>query len=401
MRILVVHNYYGSSAPSGENIVFEAERELLREHGHEVQTFTRHSDAIRARGLWGKVVGAFSTVANPFAARALARQCRAFRPDVVHFHNTFPLISLWAVRTASKFAPVVMTLHNYRLFCASGMLARDGAVCTLCLRGRSVFAGLRYRCYRKSLLATLPLFLSAVFYRRPIAKWVSRFIVFSVFQKRMMGCAGLPLEKMGIKPNFIVSDTPPRGDSFYGNVILYVGRLSEEKGIGTLISAWRLVLAECRRVGLSTQERPKLCVIGDGDRRPLYEQLAAGLSVEFCGRKDNADVRKSLSMARACVLPSECYEGMPMTILEALAAATPCVVSDLGTLPDLVEDGRTGFVFKAGDASALAAALLRMVRLNELDYRRMRRAAREDYERRFSPGRNYTQLMTIYREVVK
>ncbi len=399
MRILLVHNYYGTSAPSGENVVFEAERDLLRAHGHEVQTFTRHSDTIRGRGLWGKIVGAFSTICNPFAARALARQCRAFRPDIVHFHNTFPLISLWTVRAVAKLAPVVMTLHNYRLVCAAGIPMRDGSICTLCIRGQSVCPGLRHRCYRKSFLATLPISLSIALYRLFVARWVSRFIVFSEFQKQMMS-ANLSSEKMRIKSNFVMSAPCPNDEALRRNVVLYVGRLSDEKGLKTLILAWRLVLVEWRR-GVLAGECPKLVIIGNGDCRSSYERLATGLPVEFWGRRDNAEVRKELAMVRVCVLPSECYEGMPMTILEAFAAATPCVVSDLGALSSLVEDGRTGFVFKAGDAPALATALLRMVRLGEADYRRMCCAAREDYENRFSPEQNYKQLMTIYREVEK
>ena len=244
MRILLVHNYYGSSAPSGENKVFEAEKAMLEKHGHYVATYTRHSDEIRngnvlAR-LWGKVKGAMCTVGNPFAARAVGRLCREFKPDVVHFHNTFPLISPLAVRVAGKYAPVVMTLHNYRTACAAGVPTRDGKVCSLCLDKRCVWDGITHRCYRSSLAATLPLAINIALYRKRLPKWVSRFIVLSEFQKRKMGEYGWPDEKIVVKGNFI-------GRIEYAkcvekkNQIVYVGRLSKEKGVETLIKAFKMI----------------------------------------------------------------------------------------------------------------------------------------------------------------
>ena len=211
MKILLVHNYYGSSAPSGENKVFEAEKAMLESYGHEVEVYTRHSDEIRGDGrvervetcrlerellaaknaksskdvgrvggfrkLWGMIKGALCTIGNPFAARAVAKKCREFKPDVVHFHNTFPLISPLVVRAASKYAPVVMTLHNYRTACAAGVPTRDGRVCSLCLDKKCVWDGIKQRCYRGSLAATLPLAINIALYRRLLPKWVSRFIV--------------------------------------------------------------------------------------------------------------------------------------------------------------------------------------------------------------------------------
>ena len=395
MRILLVHNYYGSSAPSGENTVFEAECALLRAQGQCVETFTRHSDAIRRRGLFGKILGAFSVLGNPFAARDLARVCRAFRPDVVHFHNTFPLISLLAVRTASHYAPVVMTLHNYRLFCAAGIPMRAGKVCTDCLDRRCAGPAIAHRCYRHSLLATLPLAGAISFYRARLPRWVARFIVLSEFQKTEMVKAGLPADKLAVKPNFIRSDAASPEKCAWrdrGNIV-YVGRLSDEKGLATLIAAWRRV-EEWMKAAESGKVR--LTLIGDGDARARYERLARGLAVDFAGQKTNGEVRRQLARARGCVLPSEWFEGMPMTILEALAAGTPCVVSDLGALPDIVENGRTGFVFEAGNADALAEALVHVLRLPEDAYRTMCTAARAAYERRFTPESNYTQLMEIY-----
>ena len=239
MRILLVHNYYGSSAPSGENRVFEAEKAMLERHGHEVAVYTRHSDEIRGTGngeqgtvrkLWGMVKGAVCTVGNPFAARMVATKCRKFKPDVVHFHNTFPLISPLAVQAASKYAPVVMTLHNYRTACAAGVPTRDGKVCSLCLDKKCVWDGIKHRCYRGSLFATLPLAMNIALYRRLLPKWVSQFIVLSEFQKRKMVEYGWPKEKIEVKGNFVgrveCVERVEKKDQ-----IVYVGRLSKEKGL--------------------------------------------------------------------------------------------------------------------------------------------------------------------------
>ena len=196
MRVLPVHNYYGSTAPSGENKVFEAERTMLERHGETVEVFTRHSDEIRGKGLWGLLKGALCTIGNPFAARALGKKIREFRPDVVHFHNTFPLISPLAVRAAKKSgAKVVMTLHNYRMVCAAGIPMRCGKVCRECFSCAANSSisqsphsppSIRHRCYRGSLLATVPLAINIWLYRKWWAKWVDTFIVLSEFQKKVM-----------------------------------------------------------------------------------------------------------------------------------------------------------------------------------------------------------------------
>ena len=200
MKILLVHNYYGSSAPSGENKVFEAEKAMLEKHGHEVAVYARHSDEIRCgkaiKRIWGKIKGSLCTIGNPFTARAVAKKCRVFKPDVVHFHNTFPLISQLAVRAASKYAPVVMTLHNYRMACAAGVPTRGGKVCSLCLDKKCVWDGVKHHCYRCSLFATLPIAINIALYRRLLPKWASRFVVLSEFQKQKMLEYGWPEEKI-------------------------------------------------------------------------------------------------------------------------------------------------------------------------------------------------------------
>ena len=306
MRILLVHNFYGSSAPSGENKVFEAEKAMLEKHGHEVAVYTRHSDEIRKGNviarLWGNLKGAVCTVGNPFAARAVAKICREFKPDVVHVHNVFPLISPLAIRAASKYAPVVMTLHNYRTACAAGVPTRNGKVCSLCLDKKCVWDGIRHRCYRGGVLSTLPLSMNISLYRRLLPMWVSRFIVFSEFQKGKMVAYGWPEDKFVVKPNF-VSGIMPREEVQRKDQILYVGRLSREKGVETLINAFRII---------------------------------RGGGVIFLGKQNAEMVLRLMSESKAICVPSEWWEGMPITLIEAFHTGTPMIVSNQRMMPEMI-----------------------------------------------------------------
>ena len=395
MKILLVHNYYGSSAPSGENKVFEAEKAMLEKHGHEVEVYTRHSDEIRGTGnrelgtvsrIWGMVKGALCTVGNPFAARAVAKKCREFKPDVVHFHNTFPLISPLAVRAASKYAPVVMTLHNYRTACAAGVPTRDGKVCSLCLDKKCVLDGIKHRCYRGSLLATLPLAINIALYRRLLPKWVSRFIVLSEFQKRKMVEYGWPEEKIAVKGNFVSGGVARGGVEIKKDQIVYVGRLSKEKGVETLIEALRSL------------RFLRLKIVGDGVDRQELEKLAEGQAVEFAGQQPSDKARKVVGESKALVSPSACWETFGLAAAEAMTVGVPSVVSNVGALPDVVQDGRFGEVFEAGNVEACAAAIQRL--LSRPDYDEMCAAAKHEAETKYSEEANYKQMLGIYNGVL-
>lgn len=388
MRILLIHNYYGTSAPSGENKVFEAEKAMLEKHGHDVAVYTRHSDEIRngnviAR-LWGKIKGALCTIGNPFAARAVAKLCREFKPDVVHFHNTFPLISPLAVRAASKYAPVVMTLHNYRMVCAAGVPTRGGKVCSLCIDKRCVWDSMKHRCYRGGLLATLPLAINITLYRKRLPRWVSRFIVLSEFQRRKMVDVGLPEDKIAVKGNFISRvERVERAEK--KNQIVYIGRLSPEKGVPTLLRAWR-------KIGNETG--CKLVLIGDGDFRKEYEKSAEGLPIEFFGQMNHDRVLELMAESLCAVQPSACWETFGLSTVEAMSVGTPSVVANVGGLPDVVQNGRFGEVFESGNPESCAAAIMRL--LTRADYEEICKAAPREVRAKYSEEANYRELMKAY-----
>lgn len=387
MRILLVHNYYGSTSPSGENTVFEAERDLLRSRGNEVEEFTRHSDEIRSLGKAGAVIGAVTTPWNPASASDIRRAVETFSPDVVHVHNTFPLISPAIFHAIPERTARVMTLHNYRLLCPAAIPMREGRLCTDCIQTRSVAPALRHGCYRGSRLATVPLALSVALHRR-LGTWdeqVDAFIALSGFQRDIMVEGGLPAEKVHLKPNFVAGPSEVCRWKDRPGYVVFVGRLSEEKGLRTLLQAWRDWGAQAT----------ELRIVGNGPLRNELESFARELKVSFLGYLSAEQTRQQIARADLLVLPSEGVESFGMVVCEALAHGTPAVVSRLGPLPSLVMEGGCGMVFEAGNApdllSKIQAALADRVLLE-----RMGGLARDVYERRYTQERGYDLLLDIY-----
>lgn len=388
---LLAHNYYGSSAPSGENLVFEGEVDLLRRQGVSVKAWTAHSDWLRERGVLGLLVGGIVAPWN-FRAAAEIRRMGVEDPfHVLHVHNTFPLFSPSIFWSAGSRAARVLTLHNYRLFCAAGIPMRDERVCTDCLIQRSAWPGLRHGCYRASRLATVPLSVSIELHRR-VGTWskqVDAYIALSEFQKEMMIGAGLPRELVHVKPNFYPGDPAVTPWACRDEAAVFAGRLSEEKGVGFLVRAWR-------EWGPSA---PELRIVGDGPLRAELEREAGGCRVRFLGQMPAAGAVAEIAKAKLLLLPSVCFEGFPMTIREALAHGTPCAVSNLGPLPSIVKNGETGVVFRAGDAGDLLAAVVGVWESGRLEA--MGAAARREFEAKYTEDVNYRQLMDIYGQAIE
>lgn len=397
MRILLVHSFYGTSAPSGENAVFEAESAMLRRHGHEVVEFTRHSDTIRRQGAWGLLHGALSTPWNPCVVHEMKKLIERERPQVMHVHNTFPLISPAVFRAArGTGTATVLTLHNYRLFCAKAIPLRQGKPCVECLDRRSVVPALRYGCYRDSRLATLPLALSIALHRR-LSTWqreVDAFIALTRFQRDTMVAAGLPADRLHIKPHFYPDPPAPLPWQERNSVVVYLGRLSPEKGVRVLLDAWRYWGASA----------PRLLLIGDGPERPnlermVQEELASG-KVEFLGQLPYPHVQQLLACARLLVLPSLSFEGFPMVIREAFALGVPVAGSRLGAIASIVEEGRTGVLFKPGDSVDLFRAVQALWSEGSL-LQELGRTARTVFEDEYTEEKNHQRLLAIYHHAVE
>ena len=391
MRVLLVHNYYGSSAPSGENRVFELEKALLEAHQHEVQAFTRHSDEIRAVGLLGSVKGALATPWNPWMARAIRREIAHLKPAVVHVHNTFPLISPAIFRAIGGRAARVLTLHNYRLYCPAAIPMRGGKVCTECLEHRSPWPAIQHGCYRSSRVATMPLAINVGLHRalRTWEREVDAFIALSTFQAERMIEAGLPGAKVHVKPNFYPGQpslVPWGGREDY---VVFAGRLSAEKGVVNLLRAWRTW----------GEGAPHLKIAGDGELRPELERMSVGLRVEFLGQLNADDAQAAIARAKLLVLPSEWFEGFPMVLREAFAFGTPAAVSDIGPLPSLVRHNVSGVVFQPASPESLLRAVRAVWETPGL-LERLGQGARSEFDAKYTEKANYAALMAIYQKAI-
>jgi glycosyltransferase involved in cell wall biosynthesis len=380
MRIVVCHNFY--QQPGGEDRVFADEVELLSTRGHDVLTFTKHNDAVTAEWPWTL---AAHTIWNSQAARELGEIVRAHRAEIVHFHNTLPLISPAAYYGARRAgAAVVQTLHNYRLICPKSTFFRNGKPCEKCLGKRVPWPALVHACYRDSRVATGAVAAMLSFHRArgTYRHAVDAYIALTRFARDKLVEAGLPTEKMHVRSNFMRTD-PGAGTG--GNYAMYLGRLSPEKGIDVLLEAWE-------------RYKPSvpLVICGDGPLAPLVEQAAAqNPAITWQVNRPHDELLHLLGRAAVLVLPSLCYEGFPKTIVEAYSKGTPVVASRLGSMPELVQEGVTGACFTAGSAAELAATVCRTIE-DPTRLSRMRISARRQFESHYSAAASYEQLLVIY-----
>lgn len=379
MRVLILHSRYLSGDASGENRVVRDEAKLLAEGGHAVQLYD--PSPTRAHGM-RLVTTAIDAVWSAEGGKVVRHLMRRFRPDVVHCHNLFPMLSPAVVRTChSEGIPVVITLHNYRLMCLPSTFLRDGRVCEDCL-GRAPWPGVIHRCYRESLSGSTVLATSLLVHRSlRTFGYVSLFLAVSAFVLEKHIEAGLRADRIRVKSNFTWS--VPRREGT-GRNFLYLGRLSPEKGVRTLVRAWDDVGAE-------------LVVVGDG---PDADQLRAEAppSVRFAGPLPGEDVVDLIREARAVLVPSVWYEAQPRVILEAYAAGVPVVASRIGGLPDLIIEEESGLLVTPGDGTAWAQAANRL--LDDEAAIRLGEGAHRMWQERFSPERGLAALEEAYREAV-
>lgn len=377
--VLSIHNYY--RLPGGEDRVFASETALLEQNGH---TVLRHEDN-NERISPAAIGTARDAVWSRRSFRRLESLAHTKAIDVAHFHNTFPLISpsaYYAVRRAG--VPVVQTLHNFRLICAGGTLSRNGSACESCLDRKSLLPGIVHACYRNSRAATAALSTMLAVHRiaGTYQRQVDTYIALSEFARRKFVVGGLPGDRVVVKPNFVSPD-PGVGEG-QGGYALFVGRLSEEKGLRILAPAWRTAAALPLRV------------VGDG----TLNDTAWPEGVAWLGARPREQVMALMQDATVLVLPSTCYENAPLTIIEAFACGLPVIASNIGSLPEFVTHGRTGLLFRPGDPEDLARQV-RWAFEHPEELREMRMNARREYEEKYTAERNYKMLMTIYEMAIE
>jgi glycosyltransferase involved in cell wall biosynthesis len=381
MRILVIHNRY--QIRGGEDECYEAEVSLLREKGHEVEVYEANNDQVAELG---KLRLAADTVWSKKAYQAVEHQLQKQRPDVVHVQNFFPLISPSVYYAAkSQGVPVVQTLHNYRLLCPNALFFRDGKVCEDCLGQIIPYPGVMHGCYRENKVATAGV-ATMLSVHRAMNTWnttVNSYITLTEFARQKFIAGGIPAEKIVVKPNFVRPEPEPGNGS--GGYALFVGRLSVEKGLDTLLAAWE---------HLDTQIPLK--IVGDG---PLADQVVAATKrlplIEWLGRKPMAQVHELMGEAKFLIFPSKWYETFGRVAIEAFAKGTPVIAANIGAIAELVDSGRTGLHFCPGDATDLADKV-KWVLANPEKLAQMRLQARSEFEAKYTADKNYQKLMEIY-----
>lgn len=374
VSVLAVHNFY--QQPGGEDQVFATEAALLERQGHRVIRYQDHNGRIRNGALAG-----IASIWNHASYRRLRALVSQHRPDVAHFHNTFPLISPAAYYAVRRLGiPVVQKLSNFRLLCPGSLFLRDGLPCEQCMHHNSLAPAIAHACYRGSRPATAAV-AAMLLSHRAAGTWnrqVDAYIALSHFARRKFIQGGLPEDRIVVKCNFITPD-PGAASGEPGRYALFVGRLSEEKGIRTLAEAWHRL-----------PDIP-LLVAGDG---PL-SGAPWPKGVTTLGHQPRERVLQLMKSAALLVFPSICYENAPVTILEAFATGLPVIASDTGSIPEFVAHHRTGLLFRPGDADDLAHhvrwAFDHPEQLNE-----MRAAARREFETKYTAEINYSRLIEIY-----
>jgi glycosyltransferase involved in cell wall biosynthesis len=390
MKILLVHNSY--QQPGGEDVVFSQERQLLERAGHHVVTYCRSNweiavySPLKRLALVGRMTWARDT------RREIASLLHRQKPDLVHVHNTFLMVSP-SVYSACKEArvPVVQTLHNYRLLCPAAIFFRRGCVCEECLE-HSLWRGVLHGCYRNSRAETsaVALMLAVHRWQRTWTWGVNCFIALSRFSRQKFIEGGIPAEKIAVKPNFVYADPGCRARG--GEYALFIGRLSPEKRVVTLLAAWQRL-----------QARIPLRIVGGGPEREFLEAHAKRMELSefrFLGHLPRDEVIAALKGARCLVFTSEWYENFPVTIVEAFACGVPVICSRLGAMQEIVADGRTGLHFTAADAEDLAQKI-EWAWTHPEEMAAMGRAARAEYEAKYTAERNYEMLMEIYEHVLR
>ncbi len=377
--ILLVHNAYTEAG--GEDVAFENDVQLLRSRGHDVVTAL--SSNTEMLGL-SRTRAAATMTWNAAAAAGIEQKARACGAAVVHFHNTFPLLSPAIYAAASRAgAAVVQTLHNYRLVCAAGTLLRDGSPCELCV-GRVPWRAAAYACYRGSHgVSGATAVMTQI--HRTAGTWnreIDAFIALTHFARNTFVRGGLPADRIHVRPNFLMHDPGPGPHD--GGFMLFAGRLAPEKGIATLLEAAAL-LPEVRVV-----------IAGDG---PLRGEVSIAATVpsniEYAGSLDAKELGALMHRARALLVPSIWYEGFPMVLAEAFARSLPIIASDLGALATIVRGAAAGWLVPPRDAGALAATIAAVAGTSH-DVQEKSAAARQAYLNELSPDAAYASLSAIY-----
>jgi len=390
MNIVVIHNTY--QQPGGEDIVVAQETAQLRHHGHRVTQYQRSNREIESLSLRDKLGLIRRIISAGDSQLAVREMLRDLKPDLVHVHNTFAMVSPSVYEAChEEDVPVVQTLHNYRLMCPAATFYRNGRVCEECTTN-GLLRSVKYGCYHNSRAQSgaIVLMLKAHRMRNTWNERVDAYIALSHFQKLKFVRSGIPAGKIHVKPNFVEPD--PGEGSERGRYALFVGRLSDEKGLSLLLKAWERL-----------REEIPLLIVGDGPiRRDLEEEAKSKelRCIRFVGQLSRSQVYDAMKGAAFLVMPSVWQEPFGLNIVEAFACGTPVLGASIGAIPEMVDDHATGMLFTANDPDSLASkASWCWMNLPELE--QMGRAARRVYQERYTGNSTYPLLVDIYASAIE
>ena len=386
MKIIQVHNAY--QHVGGEEIVVGAEYEMLKQYGHEIHQWIVENSGIGDVNALTKAKIALQSIWSDDSYQKISKKLQEFQPDIVHVHNTIPLISPSVYAACRDVGvPVVHTLHNYKLICPGAYLYRNGGVCEDCIGKPIPYPSVIHGCYRGSRLQTAVAVAGVTTHRlkKTYKNDVDIYIALTTFARQKFIEGGLPPEKIAVKPNFVTSDI--KVGEHTGRYALFVGKLLKYKGIETLLKAWHLL-----------DEEIPLKVVGQG---PLEIVLKSNLpnNVEYLGPLPRDKVVNLMQNASLLIFPSEWYEGFPMTVTEAFATGLPVIASRIGGIIEIVKEGYSGWNFTPGDAQDLAHTVQKAW-LDTTELQRRGVMARKQYEDYYSLDKNYQMIMNIYETAI-
>lgn len=384
-KVLIVHNYY--QVPGGEDTVVENEKNMLLENGHEVVLYTRHNDEIKSRGILGKLILPLETIFSFKTYREVKRVIKEKNIDIVHVHNTLPLISPSVYYSANNCKiPVVQTIHNFRLLCPTATFIRNNKICEDCI-DKGLICSIKNKCYRGSLIQsavsalTLSLHRIVGTYNR-----INSYICLTEFNKNKL-INLVNEDKIFIKPNFVRKnkDLVTLNNKYY---FLFLGRIDELKGIRLLVEAWESI----------NSNTSKLLIVGKG---PLEDEINQYIKkrnitgIELLGFKNKDEVMELIRYAKALIVPSQWYEGFPMTIAESLSQGVPVIAGDIGNLSTIINNGENGLLFTYNDKNELKEKIIQLDNNTEL-LEKITKGAFDSFNKKYNEDINYKILLDIY-----
>lgn len=386
-RILMVHNYY--QIPGGEDTVVANEMQMLKKYGHHVMFYSRNNSELNEMSKFQKLFLPVNTIFNFRTYRDIKRIIKQEKIDIVHVHNTLNLISPSVYYAAIQCGvPVVQTVHNFRLLCPGAIFYRNGHICEDCLE-KGLWCAIRYNCYRNSKMQTLACVISTKFHRIIGIYGKINYICLTDFNKeKLLKLKQVKENKIFIKPNFVENTQKFIPVEKRENQFVFSGRLDKLKGIDILLKSWK-------KMG---KRAPKLIVCGTGPMEEWCKEFVEKnkINVEIKGFISNEDVKKILANSKALILPTQLYEGFPMSIVEAYSVGTPVIGSNIGNVKSVIEERITGVIFTPTSKEMLIEAIIYI-----LGFHNIQESTKNVYLEKYTIQKNYIKLLNIYESVMK